>query len=91
MIKETRKETRKEHYKITEFNKRRLQRGEQYCFRADVFINSEKYDWVWLSVKDITEILSSNNCSIEGHDKFKEEITRIKNWDKLWSEMSEDE
>lgn len=38
------KETRKEHYKITEFNKRRLSRGEKYCFRADVFINSEKYD-----------------------------------------------
>ena len=72
------KETRKEHYKITEFNKRRLSRGEKYCFRADVFINSEKYDWVWLSAKDITEILSSNDCSVEGYEQFKD-------FGELWS------
>ena len=31
------KETEKEHYEVTEFNSRRLQRGEKHCFRADVF------------------------------------------------------
>lgn len=40
------KETEKEHYEVTEFNSRRLQRGEKHCFRADVFQNGNLVDWV---------------------------------------------
>lgn len=72
------KETRKEHYKITEFNKRRLQRGEQYCFRADVFQNSNLVDWVWLSINDIVEILEDERCSISGYEKFNKEVLKVK-------------
>ena len=80
------KETEKEHYEVTEFNSRRLQRGEKHCFRADVFQNGNLVDWVWLSVSDISEILKDERCSILGHEKFNKEVLKAKTWERLWNE-----
>jgi len=51
-----------EKYIITEFNRRRLQRGEQYCYRADVYIDNVYQTWVWLCKKDINKILKDKDC-----------------------------
>ena len=75
------------HYKVTEFNERRLQRSEKYCFRADIYIDSSYDGWVWLSITDITEILKDETCTIQGHEQFQSDILKIKNWNKLWSEL----
>jgi hypothetical protein len=75
-----------EHYSITEFNKRRLQRGEKYCFRADVSTDGELDGWVWLSMKDIVEIIEDEECSISGHEQFKDEISKNEIWNKIWGD-----
>ena len=71
------------YYEITEFNERRLSRGEQYCFRANMIENNEIIDWVWLSMKDIVNILKSTEDTISGHEKFSSEIGKYENWNKL--------
>jgi hypothetical protein len=72
------------YYEITEFNERRLSRGEQYCFRANMIENNEIINWVWLSMKDIVNILKSNEDTISVHEKFSSEIGKYENWNKLW-------
>ena len=71
-------------YKVTEFNKRRLSRGEKYCFRADIFEDDIKTGWCWLSINDITEIIDDKDCDISGHELFNEQIFKNQVWDKLW-------
>lgn len=75
------------HYKVTEFNKRRLQRCEKYCFRADIYIDTLYDGWAWLSTSDITEILKDENCTIQGHEQFKSDILKIENRNKFRSEL----
>ena len=53
-----------EKYVITEFNRRRLMRGEKYCYRANVFVNDVFQEWIWLCEKDIKEILKDKNCEL---------------------------
>lgn len=62
------------HYEITEFNERRLSRGEHYCFRSNMIENNEIIDWVWLSMVDIINILKSSDDTVSGHEKFSNEI-----------------
>lgn len=70
---------RKEHYNITEFNNRRLSRGESYCYRADVYVNSEKVDWVWLSKQCLKDIMNDSRCSIsKDKDVYTPEELNIK-------------
>lgn len=68
----------KTHYEVTEFNKRRLSRGEQFCFRANVLVNNEVIDWCWLSMKCIIEILKSDSETISGHEKFPDVVDNNK-------------
>lgn len=67
-------------YKITEFNQRRLQRGEKYCFRADVLEKDETVDWVWLSLDDILDIMKTENDEVIGHEEYLTDT----DWKKLW-------
>lgn len=73
-----------EHYEVTEFNSRRLQRGEKHCFRANVFQNGNLVGWVWLSINDIVEILEDERCSVSGHEKFNKEAIQAR--ERLWNE-----
>ena len=57
-------------YKVREFNKRRLQRGEIYCFKTDVFEDEKPSGWVWLSSLDIREIINDCECDISGHTEY---------------------
>lgn len=76
----------REHYKITEFNKRRLSRGEKYCLRADVTVNGIYDGWIWLKIQEISEIKNNKNCSIEVSKEIQKEIIKIQNWEILWNE-----
>lgn len=53
-----------EKYIIRQFNRRRLMRGEKYCYKTDVYVNDEYQEWVWLCEKDIKEILEDENCEL---------------------------
>lgn len=73
------------HYEVTEFNQRRLSRGEQYCFSANVLENNEIINWVWLSMSNIVEILKSEDDTISGHEEFSSEIVKYEKWNKLYN------
>lgn len=59
------------HYEVTEFNKRRLSRGEII-------------DWVWLSASDIADIYESETDTVSGHAEFSKEFMPESIWNKLW-------
>ena len=73
------------HYKVTKFNKRRLERGEKYCLRADVFINQDYDGWTWLRIEDISRIEKDRKWAIEVDSEVKQEINKKINWDKIWN------
>ena len=59
-----------EHYEIIQFNQRRLQRGEQYCYKAEISVGGEYEGWSWLRMTDIKKIMKDTACSISGHEDY---------------------
>ena len=51
-------------YKIKQFNKRRLARGEKYCYKTDIYEDKIYLGFVWLCKKDIRDIVRDKNCKL---------------------------
>lgn len=51
-------------YEVTQFNKRRLMRGEKYCYRTNIYEDGKLVEWVWLKKEDFKEIEKDEDCTL---------------------------